>query len=214
MLIPFDYLFRKYQIKAKNVLHIGASTGQEAEAYARQRMKNVVWIEALPSVHKRLLEHLKSKDTPTNHIAFCACVSNEDGKTVTFNESSNDGQSSSFLELGTHKKHHPNVRYVRQHQMTTTRVDTLLKGPYLNEWLPMGSFLNIDLQGAELLALKGMGDLIHRFDYAYVEVNTEPLYEGCALIGDIDKFLAEFGLMRLETKMTNWQWGDAFYSKR
>jgi hypothetical protein len=33
MLIPFEKLIRKYNIHPKGVLHVGASTGQEAKDY-------------------------------------------------------------------------------------------------------------------------------------------------------------------------------------
>ena len=46
------------------------------------------------------------------------------------------------------------------------------------------NFLNIDIQGAELLALKGMGSLISYFDYIYLEVNKAHVYKKCALVNE------------------------------
>jgi hypothetical protein len=95
--------------------------------------------------------------------------------------------------------------------MTTTRVDSLLArndvlvGP--------GWFLNIDLQGAELLALKGMGDLLHQFSHLYIEVNEKELYKGCPRVWEIDSFLAGWGFHGVETKMTGFGWGDKYYQR-
>jgi hypothetical protein len=46
------------------------------------------------------------------------------------------------------------------------------------------------------------------------EVNNGEVYEGCAQIGEIDKFLSAFGFNRVETCMGGGMWGDAFYVKK
>ena len=51
-------------------------------------------------------------------------------------------------------------------------------------------------------------------DYIYTEVNEEELYEGCALIDEIDEFLTLFNFERVKTHMTKEKWGDAFYIKK
>lgn len=208
MLIPFEILFRKYNINPNGILHIGANTGQEAEAYDKLGVKNVIWVEAIPDVYLKLRSHISKYP---GHIAIEACVSDKDGETVEFNIANNEGQSSSFLELGTHKQEHPTVKYINQIALQTIRVDTLLQQNNLT--LSDGWLLNIDLQGAELLALKGMGNLIDFFDYAYLEVNQKELYKGCPLIQDIDLFMGIKGFDRKETKMTGNGWGDALYSR-
>ena len=76
------------------------------------------------------------------------------------------------------------------------------------------NFLNIDIQGAELLALKGMGELINYFDYLYLEVNRDYVYKNCALVDEIDEYLLKYNYVRVETSWTNAQWGDALYMKR
>ena len=75
-------------------------------------------------------------------------------------------------------------------------------------------FLNIDLQGCERFALKGMGDILYNFKWAYLEVNAKEVYKGCALVGEIDEYLLGFGFKRVETKWCgNTGWGDALYIK-
>jgi FkbM family methyltransferase len=75
-------------------------------------------------------------------------------------------------------------------------------------------FVNIDIQGAELLALKGMKKILRFAKYLYLEVNIRHLYKNCALITELDSFLNEYGFERKETKMTKWGWGDAIYIKK
>lgn len=208
MLIPFDELFQRHKIKAKGALHLGANTGQEAEAYCKQGISQVIWVEALPHLIAPLRQHVSRY---MGSIVLEACVSDRDGEKVTFYEANNGGQSSSLLQLGTHAQEHPSVEYIGQVSLTTTRVDTLLRKHDLKigyDW-----FLNVDLQGAELLALKGMGDLLSQFKHAYIEVNERELYKGCPLVADVDSHMGQYGFIGKETKMTAHGWGDKFYQR-
>lgn len=209
MLIDFHYLFRKYAIKADGVLHLGANTGQEAKAYNDVGIKKVLWVEALPELMPKLIRNIGPYP---EQIAVRACLSDVDGQQVAFHVASNGAQSSSFLELGTHAVKHPEVRYEREVGLTTRRIDTLLPALGIKltgtRW-----FLNADLQGAELKAIKGMGALMRNVAYAYIEVNEEELYKGCPLVGEIDEYLAQWGLVGREVKMTNAGWGDKFYMR-
>jgi len=76
------------------------------------------------------------------------------------------------------------------------------------------NFLNFDIQGAELKALKGMEEYLDNLDYLYTEVNKNYVYENCALVNELDEYLNKFGLVRVETNWTDYEWGDAFYIKR
>jgi len=206
MLIPFDEMFARHSIKAPGALHLGASVGQEAAAYAALGVKTVIWVEALPEVHAMLA--INTAKYP-NSVALQACVGDRDGHVVTFRVANNEGQSSSMLEFGTHAQEHPLVLFVKEYRCTTVTVATLLRQHNLT--VGPGWFLNVDLQGAELLVLKGMGDLLWQFNYAYVEVNEQYLYKGCPLVKDIDEYLARYGFVGKETKMMKQGWGDKLY---
>ena len=228
MLIPFNQLFARHKIHAREVLHVGANTGQEAEAYARMGMERVTWVESHEQTYKKLVAHVGSLagvpvqstlgsfaivagDKGPIHYCLNACISNEDGKVVTFNVANNGCQSSSILEFGTHTREHPTVEFVEKVQMKTQRLDTLLAERGI-EFNP-GAFLNIDLQGAELLALQGLGAALSKFDHLYLEVNTAELYKGCPLVGELDVWLKERGFVGRETKMTGSGWGDKYYGR-
>lgn len=206
MLIDFNYLWKKYHIEAKGVLHVGASTGQEADAYYANGITHSVWIEAIPEVFEDLKKNLEKYP---NAIAIKECISDVNGDEVTFNIANNQGQSSSFLKLGTHSVVHPEVKYVRKIKLKTRRIDDLFGS--LKDY----PFVNLDLQGVELLALKGMGELIKEVNYFYIEINKAPLYQNCALVGDIDRYLFGYGFKRVETQWAgNTGWGDGFYIRK
>ncbi len=212
MLIPFDQLFARWRIKAKGVLHLGANTGQEAQAYAALGIRRVIWVEALPDIHAKLVQRVRRFP---GSVALLACLSDKDGEKVVFNRANNESQSSSFLEFGTHAVEYPATKFIEKIEMDTIRCDTLLRNYGLEVLLKEGDwFLNVDLQGAELLALRGMGDLLWRFAHAYIEVNIKELYLGCPMVEDIDHYLANFGLWPKESKMMgDAGWGDRFYSR-
>ena len=76
------------------------------------------------------------------------------------------------------------------------------------------NFLNLDIQGAELLALKGFLKGLEKIEYVYTEVNSGEVYKDCAKIEELDFFLKEYNFERVETNMTQYEWGDAFYRKK
>ena len=76
-------------------------------------------------------------------------------------------------------------------------------------------FLNADLQGSELQAFKGMGELINKFKWVYSEVNFKECYIGGALVWDVDEYLSNFGFTRVETgQIVGETWTDALYIKK
>jgi FkbM family methyltransferase len=208
MMIDFDILWPKYQIAPYGVLHLGANTGQEYQTYKKHGVGQVIWVEAIPKVFDKLVENLK--DDPTQS-AMLLCVGDEEGKDVEFNISNNESQSSSILELGHHKIIHPEVHYVDKFTTKMHRLDVVLHPDSFRnvEWL-----LNADLQGAELKAFIGMGDLLKDFSWVYTEVNKKETYKGCALVEEVDEYLGRFGFVRIETGQ--WvadTWTDALYLK-
>jgi len=139
---------------------------------------------------------------------FICCDTDENESILNI---SNNGQSSSILELGTHKKHYPYIKYIDTIKVKNKRIDTMYKEDNIPN--TFANFLNIDIQGAELLALKGTGKILHNFDYVYLEVNRDYVYKNCALIKEIDDYLFKFNFKRVESKWTHENWGDALYIK-
>jgi hypothetical protein len=81
-------------------------------------------------------------------------------------------------------------------------------------FLPSGDliFVNLDIQGAEPPALRGLGGRLANVRWAYLEVNALHMYRDCALIGEIDVFMESVGFARIATRMAGSHgWGDALY---
>lgn len=203
MLINIRDIFHKYALKITGILHIGASECEELQDYLAVGVpkENIIWIEG----NDYLCNKITTRDPKI--VIYNATITDTDNQVRDFIVT-NNFQSSSILELQEHLKEHPHVFETSRKKVVTITIDTLLK----DNTIPF-NFVNIDIQGAELLALKGMKHTLKDIDYIYLEVNEKHLYKDCALIGEIDEYLKSFNFNRVETKMTQHGWGDAFYVK-
>lgn len=206
MLIPLDMLVEKYQIQLCGVLHVGAHLGEEAVAYRASGAETVWWVEGDPDTCVKLRDIVSNFSN--DNYAIEAVVADEEGKPFTFNIA-NNGQSSSILELGLHKQYHPEVHYEGTRDVIGTTIDNVV-----DTYNVRADFLNLDLQGAELMALKGAREFLKTCRYVYTEVNDREVYKHCAKVDELDTFLYEFGFSRVETEWTPFHWGDAFYIRK
>jgi hypothetical protein len=71
----------------------------------------------------------------------------------------------------------------------------------------------MDLQGAELHALRGGVKFLEGVDAVATEINFDELYVGCVRAPELDEFMQLHGFRRVETEMAqnNVGWGDALY---
>ncbi len=204
MLINFNKLYVNYNLKISGILHIGGHLCEEIEDYEKYVSRNkILWIEAIP-------ENVdKCKAIYKNLLIENEVVSDVIEETNFY--ISNNGQSSSMLELGLHKDLYPDIYYKASFKTKTIPTFDVIE-KYTNDI--KFNFLNLDIQGAELKALKGLGDYLNNVDYIYTEVNSDYVYKNCALVGEIDEYLSKFGFKRVEVHwIPNYNWGDAFYIK-
>jgi len=206
MLINFKEIVGKYG-KPKGIIHIGAHCMEERSDYLSENLDNTIWIEANPKTY----EYVKNTITLNQFEKFFNLAISDVDDLIYDLKVTNNGQSSSILDLEVHKQHHPSIFVTEIIKIKSKRMDTLFDEEKIN--IDDYDFINLDIQGAELLALKGFGDLLEKIKKVYIEVNTNYLYKDCALIGEIDEYLSKFNFKRVETNMTPFEWGDAFYIK-
>jgi FkbM family methyltransferase len=206
MLIDIEKIKKLLLSKNINItgcIHVGAHECEELGFYNSLGIKNndIIWIDAIP----RKVNEAKAKGIPN---IYNEVVTDKDDEEITFNVSNND-QSSSVLEFGTHSQEHPGIVYVDKIKQKTITIDTFFER---NNFDPSKYNLwNFDIQGAELMALKGAIKSLQYAKLIYLEVNEKELYKDCGLIGDIDSFLSKYKFKRVLTSMTRHGWGDAIY---
>jgi FkbM family methyltransferase len=200
-------ILNRHNINITGAFHLGAHECEEIQFY-NQHLKliltNILWIEAMP--HK--VEMALNRHIPN---VYNAIITDKDDEDITFNVS-NNGQSSSVLNFKTHLQEHPSVFYVSQISGKSITIDTFFKRNNIEP--SKYNFWNFDIQGAELMALKGATESMQHVKAIYLEVNEKELYENCALIGEIDDFLLRYNFQRVLTNMTQHGWGDALYIKQ
>ena len=206
MLISFEEIYKILLSKNIDIIgsfHIGAHDCEELSFYNNLGIKNedIVWIDAIPSK----VNQATKRGIPN---VYNAVITDKDDETIIFNIS-NNVQSSSVLEFGTHSKEHPGVVYVNKIQQKSITIDTFFERNNIDA--SKYNFWNFDIQGAELMALKGATESIKYAKVLYLEVNEKELYKKCGLINDIDIFLSKYNFKRVLTKMTSHGWGDALY---
>jgi FkbM family methyltransferase len=206
MLISFEEI--NNILVSKNIIvngsfHIGAHECEEIEFYNKLCIKNenIIWIDAIPS---KVVE-ARNRGIPN---VYNAVITDKDDQDIDFNIS-NNVQSSSVLEFGTHAQEHPWVTYVDKVQLKSTTVDTFFERNNIDA--SKYDFWNFDIQGAELMALQGAIKSIKYAKAIYLEVNEKELYKNCGLINEIDTFLSKYNFNRVLTNMTEHGWGDALY---
>lgn len=202
MLLDFDYLYGKYNLKIKGVIHIGAHFGQENKIYQKYDIKNKIFFEPLPHVFKKLQENVKDGILVNNALG------SETGIKQMYLELDNQSQSSSILKPKIHLTQYPWIKFGGKVNVNMIRLDDYEfdRDNY--------NFINIDVQGYELEVFKGGKDTLNNIDYIIAEVNRDELYENCAKVDELDDFLGKYGFKRVETDYVGVTWGDALYIKK
>jgi FkbM family methyltransferase len=202
VLIPIVHLKKYWLLDPRGTLHVGAHLGEEMSEYHKYGFDPVIWVEAQPDLATELASKVKSPSIVLQAVAW-----SKDGEELQF-KVTNNGQSSSVFEFGTHTEFYPEVAVESVQTMSSARLDSILP----SDLKP--NFLNLDIQGAEYEALVGLGDLIQSFDYVYSEVNRAQVYAGIKQVAEIDGYLNSFGFIRVATYWTGAAWGDALYLRK
>lgn len=201
----------EYLSKVTGLIHVGAHIGQERDLYSDLK---VIWIEANPEVFKGLEENIKNYG---NQIAFCALITDRDGKDEIFHICNDNASPSSLFEFGRHKELWPNLFHIGTVQLKSTTLTTLIK----NNRISMSDYqaLVIDVQGAELLVLKGAIPLLPNFKFIKLEVADCEAYLGGCQLSDIEPFMKEHGFVEIcrdmhEAKLNDLHYWDITYGNQ
>lgn len=188
----------KYGVTAKGVIQIGSHHGEEVPIWNQM---------GIPQVHFEPVRanYMKMMAEFPDLTVFPVALGRYPGVQKMNVETINGGQSCSLLKPKTHLELLPWIQFDRQEQVIVMPLDMFnLRDSY--------NFIYMDAQGFELEILKGAVETInHGIDVIMTEVNATEVFEGCAIVKDIDHFLWMMGFDRVETNWHGGDFGDALY---
>ena len=179
----------KFMNNSKGILHLGAHRGLEAEVY-NWFGKKVIWVEALPKTYELLLENLYFYK---NQIAFQAVLTDKDDEIINFHVSNYDAACSSIYNFTNNIKNSDmwsdrNHEMVKSVKLQSNKLDTVFAKNKINpkeydHWI-------LDLQGAELLALKWAEESLTYCNSIYIEVSIKKFYTDAVIWNELKNWLA------------------------
>ena len=205
-------LARRYSLRPRGVIHVGAHLGEEAPTYARLSIGRQFWIEPQPAIYERLIRNIPpSESVRCANVACGATPARLRLNVIPRNPGHTDkfGLSSLLQPKSTAEGAQP-VEVVDTIEVPVVPLDDLLRD---NDADPAAfNLLVLDTQGYELEVLRGAkGLLANNIEYILTEVSRTALYEGSCLEPEIDAFLAPFGFTRVYSRLSNEGHGDALY---
>ena len=203
MLLDFDHLVSKYEMKIKGVLHIGAHYGQEHGLYKRHGIENISYFEPLQNNFEKLQENVVDGSN-----LYRVALGNENKKTKMFVETVNQGMSSSILEPKVHLTQYPYIKFESTEEVDMKRLDDMgIDDEKYN-------MIVIDVQGYELEVFKGSSNFLKKIDYIFSEINRDEVYENCVRVEELSDFLSSYGFELSEHNWVGGSWGEALYIKK
>jgi FkbM family methyltransferase len=206
VLISVHEIKKEFGVKPKVVLHVGAHKAEESESMKAQGWgaEKTIWVESQVILAQALEEKFRNS---TSDIVLNATVWSKSGVAMTFYENSNS-ESSSLYKLGSHADYFPDIIPTQEYKVITSRLDQIISSEDKID------FVNLDIQGAELQALLGLGKLLDTVTEIYTEVNKGEVYKECAKVWEIDSYLHDVGFRRIATRWAKGaDWGDALYTR-
>lgn len=203
----YEFLRRAYYffgVPKKGIIHIGARHAEELKYYQELGVNDVLWIEADPTAEQPLVQAVSKH--PGSRVAIFAAADSEG--TIQLHITSNSGHSSSILEPNL-QRYYPDISETGQVTVEKHKLDNYLTLQDKEKY----NTIVIDVQGAELIALRGAIDTLKHIDVVIAEINYAELYKGSVLIRELDAFLQKQGFTRVDTISGGYYTGDAMYIK-
>jgi FkbM family methyltransferase len=206
-------------IPRRGIIHIGADIGQEVPQYFEYGFEKIILIEANPDKYDILQARFGRQENITL-LNYAIC--DKEG-TIDFHIHTSRTGSTEPASILPMKRFKDIVKTL--HTADTIRVPAItldLLTEAHDVALGEYNFINIDIQGAELLALRSATRVMPFIDAIISEVNLIEMYENGALENDVVAFLASQGFEKChavyhalsDENSTFPAWGECLFVKR
>ncbi len=188
----------KYRLTPKGVIQVGSHHGEEIPMWEQMGIRHMHFEPILSN-----WTILKAKYP--NALALPVALGNKQDSPFMFIETVNGGQSCSVLQPKRHLDILPWIEFIGMEQVCMIRLDDshAITDPY--------NFMYVDVQGYELEVFKGCEKTLEHMDFLFTEVNQTEVFEGCAQLDELDRFLSAQGFKRVETDWHGGEFGDALF---
>jgi FkbM family methyltransferase len=201
------------------IVHVGADVGQEVAQYFSYGFENIILIEANPDCHRTLLS--KFGDDPRIKI-FNYAICDKRG-TIDFHihtSRSGSTEPASILPMKRFKEIVKTLHTTKTIQVPAMTLDAVFEKYRIA--VSDYNFINLDIQGAELLAFRGAGKLLSSIDVIISELNVVEMYEDGALEDEVVRYLDQQGFdmkhaiyhTLYDENSTFPAWGEGLFVKR
>lgn len=198
----------RWGVNPKVILHCGAHELEEADWYAAAGVERVLWVEGNADIVPKARSIAVARTDGVDHRVAHALLGSEPGREVTFNIT-NNGQSSSVLDLDYHLIAHPEVRVSGQQAGTIRTLDDVCEQYGFTYSDNEGSVMcAIDCQGYELEILRGAEQTLKSVEWLYLEVNLLSIYRSCVLLSELDPWLCAQGFECMELRTAGCRYAD------
>lgn len=188
MLIPFTDVL-KHCHNITGIIHVGAHTAEESKDYGAIP---TIWIEADKTLFDALKVPQKYHFAATNYVGTAKL------NIMPFRA------ANSLLEPHLNKEHRKDIYVTHQEEVPANKISNIQPRNY--------NFINLDIQGAELNALKGTD--LSKIDYIYTEFNEVETYKNCTQLHELNSYLLPLGFKEVAKETTKYGWGDILYVRK
>lgn len=199
------------------IFDIGACEGEDSIRYEKLFPKSKIYsFEPIRDNIEKFKKNVENYKTKNIHLAETA-LSNKIEEKLIFVSSGNPerhngewnygNKSSSLLEPFEVLQNKNWLKFEKKELIKCDTLDNFCLENNINSI----DFMHIDVQGAELLVLEGSTNMINSIKLIWLEVSEKELYNGQALVEDIQKFM-DNNNFKIVLDRTNCGCGDRLYA--
>lgn len=201
-------LLRRFKVEPEGVLYLGAHAGDLLWVWLLLGYRKVLMVEPQEEVFKLLSTVTRATSALTLvHDEFLGCEEETQLQLAQCAIGDHDGEADFFVmahsmlsslqqpkEAEDQQQQHlqavPSTQRVKVPVMT---LDSLLREVEEAGGDARYNTLYMNIQGAELKALKGARRTLQGIDFIYLEINFKERYVGAPTVEELNAFLAEYG---------------------
>ncbi len=187
----------------KIILELGSGNGLDAIRLEKYYNAKVFTFEPNPEGIKTCEENLKEHP----RIALIKkAVSDKDAKIPFFTVTDGRFLASAIYKMGSE---YPEQYKQEAIEVEATRLDTWIE----ENNIPPIDMICMDVQGAELKALVGMGKYLQNVKYIITELTTKEIYQGQDMLPEVKDYLEKQGFTLIVSLPANSWFGDYLFTK-